>query len=818
MRLPDFLNPRRLEGRIVALFGALLLTVLLIGYLLTQVSIERNEEDSLRRELSNGELVLRRLLVQDAEHREDGARLLERDYGFRSVLGEGMKGAELRDTLKSNLEDATKRRAKAALVAYVDAGGRLVGASSDDAAPFVERFRQLRQHAASAPAPERLVLVQDRAYQLISVPVRAAGLGGWILMAFELDRNPLLELNRLSKLDSVFVLGDGRQRWRALGASAEAAALPAGITPHLAAREPSFSFESGGEKMRARYVGLIDDGRQEFGVVLMRSYDDAVRPYAALKLNLVELTAASVLVFALGSVLFARRISGPLRRLGALAGRLERGDFAQTVDVRSNDEIGELARAFEAMRLGIQARSEDVLRLAYWDSLTGLPNREQFTRKVQEALLATPAGAAPGAPGAPGHCALLMLDLDRFKHVNDVLGLRIGDRLLCSVAERLSRLARPDAAAGGTPSVARLGGDEFAVLLPDRGREAALAMAQRIQQDFETPLVMDDQTVDLGSSIGIVLAPEHGGEASVLLSRAEMAMYAAKRQQSGWRVFDSSLDTGSQDSLSLLSELRRALERSELVLYLQPKVDLKTRRTIAAEALVRWQHPQRGLVPPMQFIPFAERTGFIRKLTNWVVDAAAAAWVDCRARGLSLRISVNLSALDLMDQDLPAKFGAMLARHGVPTSALCLEITESAIMDDPQRALVTLQQLSAMGFRLSIDDFGTGYSSLAYLKRLPVDELKIDKSFVLAMERDLGDAKIVRSTIELAHNLGLSVVAEGLETATSWRLLEALGCDEGQGYFIARPMPAEDFADWVRSWQEPDLGVGSIDTMMSELG
>jgi EAL domain-containing protein (putative c-di-GMP-specific phosphodiesterase class I) len=282
-------------------------------------------------------------------------------------------------------------------------------------------------------------------------------------------------------------------------------------------------------------------------------------------------------------------------------------------------------------------------------------------------------------------------------------------------------------------------------------------------------------------------------------------------------TYTTELDASSQESLTLLSELRQAVDGGELRLFLQPKVDLQSGRVLSAEALVRWQHPTRGLVPPMLFIPFAEQTGFIRTLTAWVVAESARAWRRAADVGLPLRISVNLSTRDLMDPDLPGKMQGWIGSSQVEPKALCLEITESAIMDDPQRALSTLDQLSSMGFKLSIDDFGTGYSSLAYLKRLPVDELKIDRSFVMAMERDLNDAKIVRSTIELAHNLGLTVVAEGVETAKAWKLLAALGCDEGQGYFIGRPMPEAQFVAWLREWSSPDLGDEFANTVMAGL-
>jgi EAL domain-containing protein (putative c-di-GMP-specific phosphodiesterase class I) len=277
-------------------------------------------------------------------------------------------------------------------------------------------------------------------------------------------------------------------------------------------------------------------------------------------------------------------------------------------------------------------------------------------------------------------------------------------------------------------------------------------------------------------------------------------MYSAKRRGEGPMLYDPSIDAASSQTLSLLSELRHALDHHELRLYLQPKLALDSARLVGAEALLRWQHPVRGLLPPMEFIPFAEQTGFIRMLTMWVFEESARMWRVLNEGGVRIVVSVNLSTRDLLDVELPQKFEALLIKHIVPAEAFCLEITESAIMDDPQRAMATLERLSSLGFRLSIDDFGTGYSSLAYLKRLPVDELKIDKSFVLNMAKDTDDARIVRSTIDLAHGLGLTVVAEGVENAQAWDLLRDLSCDEAQGFHMSRPIPAHEFAHWASGW------------------
>jgi diguanylate cyclase (GGDEF)-like protein len=540
------------------------------------------------------------------------------------------------------------------------------------------------------------------------------------------------------------------------------------------------NIELEGDDLLARRV-ILHSGDGEVDTVLLRSVSEVTAPYRELQVTLAAITLLAVLMFAFGSTRTARRVTQPLRQLIEFSERLQRGDYGSKLRLRrdSNDEVGRLGRSFEHMRESIARQQHEIRRLAYWDRLTGLPNREQF----REALGGTITGGTP--------FAVLMLNLDRFKHVNDVLGYAFGDALLCAVAERLS--AGVDAE---RDLVARISGDTFAILLAEADGGRAQAKAADIARAFAAPLALSGQTVDISAGIGIACWPEDGDSADLLLNRAEIAMHAAKARAAGTLRYEAQLDSSSSQTLSLLTDLRHAMERSELRMYLQPKIDVASGAVVGAEALVRWRHPQRGLVPPMEFIPFAEQTGFIRHITLWVLEQAARQWQALQPAQGQLRIAVNLSTRDLLDLEFPERIAMLCARHDTPTAGLCLEITESAIMDDPQRAEATLNRLAALGFKLSIDDFGTGYSSLAYLKRLPVDELKIDRSFVMAMESDESDATIVRSTIDLAHNLGLSVVAEGVENNAALAALRALHCDEAQGYFISRPLPAEEFAGW----------------------
>jgi predicted signal transduction protein with EAL and GGDEF domain len=342
-----------------------------------------------------------------------------------------------------------------------------------------------------------------------------------------------------------------------------------------------------------------------------------------------------------------------------------------------------------------------------------------------------------------------------------------------------------------------LGGDEFGIILANTNVDLALEVASRIIHALETPIELNDAFVDLSAGMGVANYPEHAPNIDLLLSRAEMAMYAAKNTQKSIKIYDSSLDIGNEENLSLISEIRMAVEHNQLRMFVQPKIDFTTNAILSVEALVRWEHPERGLIYPDAFIPYAEQTGSIGKISYWMLSEAARHTAQWIKNGWHIAVAVNLSARDLIDIELPNKLESILLDHGLRAESMTIEITESSIMEDPDRALETIDRLTEMGIKLAIDDFGTGYSSLAYLKRLPVSELKIDKSFVMNMEADQEDITIVRSTIGLGHNLGLKVVAEGIENERCWEILKSIGCDYGQGYYISKPIAADQFSDWM---------------------
>ena len=432
-------------------------------------------------------------------------------------------------------------------------------------------------------------------------------------------------------------------------------------------------------------------------------------------------------------------------------------------------------------------KSEQLHHQAHHDLLTGLPNRSSLMLRLEEMLARTSANPF----------ALLLLDLDRFKEVNDTFGHQTGDVLLREIGPRLRGVLR------ASDVLARLGGDEFALLLPETGAAAAVGVAEKLLHALDEPFGVDGYEFQIGGSIGIASFPVDGLSPTDLMRRADVAMYAAKRANLGTAVYATELDVNTPAQITLYGELRRAIEQDELRLHFQPKVDVCTGALSGVEALVRWQHPDRGLILPDQFIPMAERTGLIRPLGNWVLEAALRQSRAWERDGLAIQIAVNLGAYNLDDSNLAQAISGLLERYTVTADRLRVEITETMLMRDPDNARRVLEELRAAGVRVSIDDFGTGYSSLAYLKRLPADELKIDRSFIQHMAEDAGDTAIVRSVIALGHELGLVVTAEGVEDAVSLERLRAFGCDRAQGYYFARPMDADSLrASYLSSADE----------------
>jgi len=527
--------------------------------------------------------------------------------------------------------------------------------------------------------------------------------------------------------------------------------------------------------------------------------------------------ALAMTLLAIFSYLLGLYLTRGLETLKNASRHVAKGNLGYQIAVRGTDELAQTAAAFNDMSSKLAAleeghrRAENEIKLlnaeleervehrttqlaslnkklehqSLHDALTLLPNRTLYHDRLDQAILI--------AHRNTQSFALMALDLDRFKEINDSLGHHAGDLVLQETAERLKTALRH------SDTVARMGGDEFALLLPTAtSAEEAAVVAKKILLLLNAPLVIDGRSIDIGASIGIALFPQHGDDALTLVRRSDSAMYAAKRSQSGYVLYDSSLDAEDAERLTLHMDLRHAIGNNELVLHYQPKIDFSTRRVSGVEALVRWQHPRLGLIFPDAFIPIAEKTGLMKPFTLAVIELAltqSSLWTEA---GLHLTIAINISAINLQDPQFPADMAAMLHTHKVLPANIELEVTETAIMSEPLKAIENIKKLSGMGLQIAIDDFGTGYSSMAYLRKLLVAKIKIDKSFVMDMHNNKNDEVIVRSTVDLGHNLGLTVVAEGVETQVAWDKLKELGCDSAQGYFMGRPVAPAELEKWIK--------------------
>jgi diguanylate cyclase (GGDEF)-like protein len=762
-------------------FVALLVVVLGVAAVLVTRANSQIARETIEQDLLTGERVFRRLMAQNQARLEQGAAILSADFAFRQAIASN-DALTILSVLRNH-----GARAGASAMTLVSLDG-VVRADTQDAArvgrPFA--YSALLAQAASEGRASSMALRGGRPFQLVTVPVLAPEPIAWVGLAFVVDDALAAELRQLTDLEVSFL-----SRRRGTAWALNASTLAPGLHAELAAAAASATagatheLEMGGETYETRMVSLATPDDSEVVSVLQRPLAVGLAPFRRIDDVFLVLAVASLGFLAAGSVLIARGITRPLARLASEARRIQQGDYATPVPPGPRGEIGELAESLNHMLDGIRQREREILRLAYEDGLTGLPNRAMFNEQLeQEVRRSRRSGAA---------VAVLLLDLDRFKAINDTLGHPVGDQALREVGRRVRGALRE------SDIVARLGGDEFAVMLATGDAERAPAVAAKIAKSLEEPIVIEGQSMDLGASIGIAHFPRHAEDASGLLRAADVAMYAAKRDKSGTSTYDPGHDERRQEHLTLLGELRRAVESDELILQYQPKVGLREGATPAVEALVRWRHPARGMVPPGEFIPFAEQTGYIGAITRWAIDRSIRQCGAWRRSGLDVRVSVNVSARDLRDGAALARdVEAALREHGVPAALVCFEITESGLMEDPRGAQATLALLREIGIAASIDDYGTGYSSLVYIKQLAVAELKIDRTFVSGMEADGRNAAIVRSTIELGHNLGLSVVAEGVETGHELAELRRFGCDYAQGYHFARPMDAAIVEAWWR--------------------
>lgn len=770
------MKPMRLHTRIAALLVLVVLATQALTFIAVQLATERSVKAQLGEELEIGERIWQRINARRDEQLLQSASVLADDFGLRAAVASG-DAATMQSALRNH---AAHMSSQTALLLSPD-GTFLTGLADLPQAEQVRAVQALLQQAQRNGRAVGVVALDRHIVRLAVVQVLAPNRVGWIAIGNESGDSLAQDFRSSTGLDVTFFTGGPSVRVLASTLEPSARAEFAQQLPEAEKVQHAASISL--TLRQSRYLIRLQSiqGDSRVRVALQASLDRVVAPYRILKLRIL-LLAGLATAAALGvAIVLARSVSKPVAQLVQAARRIQRGDYDTAVQMPPDRELAELAESFGRMQQQIASREQHILHQARHDALTGLPNRLWLLERLK--------GVVEQSIASGGTAAVLILDLERFTELNDSLGHDFADQVLVEVGSRLVDVVQePDL-------VGRLGSDEFMVIVVQADAVSVQEHAQRLLLQLRRPLVLPQARIQLEASIGIALIPDHGTDPDTLLRRADIA-----RRQVGTitavGVYRMGQDEQHLRRLRLIGDLRQAIGSNELSLRFQPKICLRTDQVEQVEVLVRWHHPALGPISPDEFIPLAEHSGTIYPLTRYVLDQALRCQAQWRRQGLQLGIAINLSALDLSDPDLPDFVRDRLEYHAVPAHSVTLELTESALMRDVEFALHMLHRLRSVGVRLSIDDFGTGYSSLAQLKRMPVNELKIDKIFVIQLAEGTGDAFIVRSTIDLGHNLGLSVIAEGVENSTALALLRGYGCDMVQGYLYSPPLEEASLVAW----------------------
>ena len=776
------------QARIAGVLIALLLIVVCAVYFAVKVATGDAVRTQAQAQLEVGSRVFERLIDLRGKRLRDAVQLLSADFGFRDAVASSDSS-----TIRSVLLNHGKR-INASDMFLLGMDGVVIASTVPDV-PEGSKFVYDQALRTAKRSGQSVLIVPGGGtpHLLVESTVLAPLPIGRVVMGFTIDSDIAEELHSLSGLEVSFLtIEDGK-------AGNLISTQPEALHPGLIELMRS----SSGGQMRvteqsnlnflSQTLMLANTGNSGDGQVLallQSPLDKALQAFAPLDEKIFWISMAALLASLIGTLALARSVSLPVRELAIAAKRIGDGDYETPVNMARTDELGMLANAINAMQHGIAVREGQLAHNALHDNVTGLPNRALVMERLGSAI------------AAERPVALLYLSIENLSAINESSGAEGVEQLLLQVGQRLQSTLR----AGDT--VARLSANEFLLLLDQTTSDGAVATGDALQRLLSEPQRIDNHDIALECCIGITVYPENGNSAQELVNRAAIARKDAAFLPGRLQIYQDGRDLAHQRQISLIRDLRKAPQNGELMLHYQPKLDIRQGTVRQAEALLRWAHPQFGNVSPAEFIVLAERTGSIHLLTNWVIEEAMRQLAEWRKRGLVLQVSVNISADDLLGDDLVGFVVGLLKQYGVPAEQLVFEITESAIMSQPEKALVVLHKLRDCGISLSIDDFGTGYSSLAHFKRLPVQELKIDQSFVRDLDETSEDAVIVRSTIEMSHNLGLKVVAEGVEYQHSLDLLRRWHCDTAQGYLISRPLTAAAFETWiVKTHESPGLMV-----------
>lgn len=779
---------KHIRTRIAVIFLSLVVILQVAGLIPLKFTLNQHANKIAEEQINVGERVFVNLLQHNTQSLRQAAQVLAADYAFR----EAVASVDV-ETIESALANY-QGRIHAQVAYYFSSDGALsVTTATSQNSQHPEDLKQAMYEYRTGTL--KFDIVDGKPYQLITVPVKAPDVIGWIVLGFSVDSNLASQIKQLTHLDVTFLQKVKGQQWQLVSttASVEAANMLTKTVADIYRQPLSLhSMELDGQEYELKIRSLHETPDKTLLVILQGSVTTFVQDLNDLFSSMLMLTLIGIVILVVVVWHMSRRITQPIAELVDSADQMAHGNYEKEIVIQSSDEVGSLAKALNNMREAILLRTRRIQKLAFNDELTGVSNRLAFMQALNQAILSH--------AGDKQSLSVLVFNIDRFKPINNTLGRVFGDDLLRYVAHVLKQhlYAKEDV-------VARLDADEFAVILHGADQAKATRFAETISRVFEQPAIVQMQEIDVRVGIGIALYPQHGDNEEHLLHHAETAKQESKVKKAGWIVYNAALEIDQSETLNMISALKEAIVQDQLLLYVQPKVDIASRKVLGGEALIRWVHPEKGMVFPDQFVPFAEQTGVISDITQLMLRKACGVLADYQQQGLHMSLAVNLSARDLNNMALPEQVATMLQAYGLKPELLKLEITEGSLMQDPERAELVLRKLSAMGISLAIDDFGTGYSSLGYLRQLPVHELKIDKSFVMFMDKNPGDYAIVKSTIDLGHNLGLKVVAEGIESETVFGQLAKLGCDEGQGYFIGKPMPERDFSIWLERWEGQHL-------------
>lgn len=771
------------QARIAGVLVLLLLVVVGALYLAVQTATSAAVRSQAREQLEVGSLVFQQLLDVRGRQLHDAVQVLAADFGFKDAVASGDT-----ETIRSALANHGLR-INADVMMLLDLSGNLQ--VSSDRKITAETAKRLTDQVAQRQKDGTqifLMPIGDSIYLLVKTAVTAPLPIARVMMGFAVDDQFAAELRELTHLDLTLLATQTGlpDIWISTLPDAQLAALQ----DQIGKAQEQVMQRLLDEAYLKQNLVLASGSDFQVRALLHKSLNQAQAAFAPLDRDILLIALAALLASLGGALLLARSVSQPVQQLAAVVERVGQGDYQVELNLQRSDELGRLAAAFKTMQHAIAERERQLAHNALHDALTGLPNRALALERLGSAIT------------AQRPTALLYLGVANFRAVNESLGPQGGDQALQQLSQRLQGMLRPG------DSVARITGDEFLLLLENSDSDSAVGVADRVQHLLLRPLQVGEHDFTLECRMGIASYPEDGNAPEELLRRATIAMQDVAGSGGYLQVYQRGRDADQQRQIQLIRDLRHAPERAELQLHYQPKLDLASGVVRQAEALLRWQHPQLGMVSPGEFIPLAERTGSIQLLTAWVIEEAVRQLAQWSEAGLWVQLSLNISTDDLIDPQLPARVSRLLTAYQVPAEQLIFEITESGVMLNPEVALQVLQGLRACGISLSVDDFGTGYSSLAQLKRMPVQELKIDQSFIRDLDDDSEDSVIVRSTIEMSHSLGLKVVAEGVEYERSLHLLKRWQCDAVQGYLISRPLPAQAFATWMK--QQADVAAGEV--------